>query len=238
MPSRCWRSITSGDATAPQPRIREAPAEALAVPPGHDVPMLGGPMSQVPPKGGTTNGRWPLAAMQANFSSVPTGTRPVGSGRRVVRPAGADRRRRMFLAAVMFYTVPRPRRPAWHGDSGKTIATVGFNDQIELGGMGETMEDPQEVLQLKLVDQATGEVDPMRDDVYLRGSVVTWYSQNHWRREPPPNSPESHLRRGSRTNCGRMRRRVRSSGSALPWCRTLPWSPTWIASICSTSGRW
>ena len=28
----------------------------------------------------------------------------------------------------------------------------------------------------------------MRDEVYLRGSVVTWYSQNHWRRAPPPNN--------------------------------------------------
>ena len=30
----------------------------------------------------------------------------------------------------------------------------------------------------------------MRDDVYLRGSVATWYSRNHWRRGPPPTAPE------------------------------------------------
>ena len=41
-------------------------------------------------------------------------------------------------------------------------------------------------MQLKLVDPTTHQVYPMRDDVYLRGSVVTWYAQNHWRRIPPP----------------------------------------------------
>ena len=44
---------------------------------------------------------------------------------------------------------------AWRGEPRKTIATVGFNDQITLGGLGETIESPQEVMQLKLVDPAT-----------------------------------------------------------------------------------
>ena len=58
-------------------------------------------------------------------------------------------------------------------------------------------------MQLKLVDPATRQVYPMRDDVYLRGSVVTWYSQNHWRRdsaaEQRRNPVASRGRRNSQT---------------------------------------
>ena len=98
-------------------------------------------------------------------------------------------------------------------------------------------------MQLKLVDPATRQVYPMRDDVYLRGSVVTWYSQNHWRRDPPPNSSEQIAERGRRTrrpiaSARATSEAMRHSASALPWCSRLPWNPTWIATIYSTSGRW
>ncbi|MGO9110562.1 MAG: DUF3488 and DUF4129 domain-containing transglutaminase family protein [Thermoguttaceae bacterium] len=135
-------------------------------------------------------GRWPLAAMPSSFTSAPSGTGRSGVvaelfARLALIGCGA-----LFLAGIIFSTVPRPQLSAWRRDSRRIIATVGFNDQITLGGLGETVENPQEVMQLKLVDPATQQVYPMRDDVYLRGSVVTWYSQSRWRRTPPPsNSP-------------------------------------------------
>ena len=61
-------------------------------------------------------------------------------------------------------------------------------------------------MQLKLLDPVTREVYPMREDVYLRGTVVTWYSQSHWHRDPPPDgaaadalaTPDEALPRGGR----------------------------------------
>ena len=98
-------------------------------------------------------GRWPPC--QASFTSAPAGSGRSGVvaelfARLALIAVGA-----LFLAGVIFSTVPRPQLPAWRGDSRKTIATVGFNDQITLGGLGETIENPQEVMQLKLVDPAT-----------------------------------------------------------------------------------
>ena len=134
--------------------------------------------------------RWPLAAMPSSFTSAPAGTGRSGVvfelfARLALIAVGA-----LFLAAVMFSTVPRPRLSAWRRESRKAVATVGFNDQIELGRLGETIESREEVMQLKLLDPAAGQVYPMRDDVYLRGAVVAWYSQNHWRRDPPRHGPE------------------------------------------------
>ncbi len=99
-------------------------------------------------------------------------------------------------------------------------------------------------MQLKLLDPATGQVYPMRDDVYLRGSVVTWYSQNHWRRTPPPNNsgPDSPVAARELTAEARRRGQEgkrsgiphRPSGRAADYHGTLPGSAT----TCSTSGRW
>ena len=133
-------------------------------------------------------GRWPLAGKPSSFASVPAGSGRSGVvvelfARLALIAIGA-----LLLAAIIFTTAPRPRLPAWRGDSTRTVATVGFNDQIELGGLGETIDNPQEVMQLKLEDPATGKVYPLRDEVYevyLRGSVVAWYSRNRWRRGRP-----------------------------------------------------
>ncbi|MEI8372096.1 MAG: DUF3488 and transglutaminase-like domain-containing protein [Planctomycetota bacterium] len=163
--------------------------------------------------GGIMPDRWPLAAMKSKFTSMPSGSGRSGVvaelfARLALIVVGA-----LFLATVIFCAVPRPRLSAWRGEARKTLATVGFNDQIALGGLGETIESRQEVMQLKLVDPATRQVDPMREEVYLRGSVVTWYSQNHWRRTPPPNSSPT----GNATE-GVLYRRVadkKASGSAF-----------------------
>jgi hypothetical protein len=143
-------------------------------------------------KPGAAPGRWPLAAMKSSFTSAPAGTGRSGVVTELFARVALIAVGALFLAAVIFSTVPRPRRSAWHGDPGRTVATVGFSDQIALGGLGETIESQQEVMQLKLVDPATRQVYPLRDaEVYLRGSVVTWYAQNHWRRTPPPSNDES-----------------------------------------------
>ncbi len=154
---------------------------ALVVPLLDFFPPKGGTTNQ----GGTTSGRWPLAAMKSSFTSAAAGTGRSGVVGELFTRLALIASGALLLAGAIFWTVPRPHLPAWHGDSRHIIATVGFNDKIALEAMGETLENPQEVMQLKLVDRATQQVDPMRDDIYLRGSVVTWYSHNHWQRTAP-----------------------------------------------------
>ena len=127
--------------------------------------------------------------MKSSFSSSAGGHRPVGSSSRIVCPADAHRFRRIVPGGDHFLYGAPPPACCLARDSSKTVSTVGFNDQITLGALGETLENPQEVMQLKLLDPTTRQTYPMRDEVYLRGSVVSWYSQNHWRRDPPPSVP-------------------------------------------------
>ena len=157
---------------------------AFVVPPLGGLPPKGGTTNE----GGTTNARWPLATMKSSFSSAAAGTGRSGVVSELFARLALIGLGTLLLAGILFSTVPRPQRLAWRRDSMQIIATVGFDDHITLGKLGETIENPQEVMQLQLVDRATQQVYPMRDDVYLRGSVVTWYSQNHWRRVPPPNN--------------------------------------------------
>ena len=92
--------------------------------------------------------RWrraPLAAGRraAELQQRAGGQRAIGSGLRVVCPAGADRRRRLVPGGghVPDGAPPRAFRLACRLE--KIISTVGFNDQIELGKLGETIENPR-----------------------------------------------------------------------------------------------
>jgi len=141
------------------------------------------------------SGRWPLASVNSTFTSAPVGTSRSGVvvelfARLAFIGAGA-----LLLAAIFFSMVPRFRFSAWRREGPKPVATVGFNTQITLGRLGETLESPEEVMQLKLVDKANNQVYSMHDEaVYLRGSEVAWYSENRWRRAPkmsPGRDPQS-----------------------------------------------
>jgi protein-glutamine gamma-glutamyltransferase len=125
------------------------------------------------------------------FTSAPAGSGRSGVVRELFARLGLIAFGALLLGGIIFYTTPRVRLSAWRGEGRRALSTVGFNDQISLGGLGETIENPEEVMQLKLFDKATGEVYPLRSEVYLRGSIAAWYSQGNWRRGPPPNSVEA-----------------------------------------------
>ena len=65
------------------------------------------------------------------------------------------------------------------GEANSKVSVVGFNDQINLGTLGETIESRDEVMRVQLLDPAMRKPYPLRDEVYLRGTVVSWYSKNH-----------------------------------------------------------
>ena len=133
-------------------------------------------------------GRWPLAGVEIEFASSPSGGERAGIvpeffARLSLIVAGG-----LLLATIIFSIAPRPRIPSWRGgDTQKAVAVVGFNDRIELGVLGGDMiESREEVMRVKLLDAATRQ--PYRlssNEIYLRGTAVTWYSHNQWRRLEP-----------------------------------------------------
>ena len=181
--------------------------------------------------------------MKTSFTSAPAVSGPSGVVTELFARLALITAGGLLLAAIIFYTVPRPRLSAWRGDGPKTVATVGFNDQINVWeGWEKRIENPQEVMQLKLFDRATRQVYPMRDDVYLRGTAVAWYSHNHWRRAlPPPNSSPPGVECSS--TFGSKRCDWRTAALTAPYWpairrfrigppvvqNDLPWNRIWIA---------
>ena len=132
--------------------------------------------------------RWPLAAAEPEFTSLPCGGERIGIvpelfGRLSLIIAGG-----LLLATVIFYTAPRPRIPSFRGDSNRKVSVVGFNDKIELGGLGDMVESREEVMRVRLQDPSTRHAYQLQiPEIYLRGTAVNWYSDsgNHWHRLPP-----------------------------------------------------
>jgi len=142
--------------------------------------------------------RWSLAGVEPGFTSTLSATPTQGTGYPARCPARSGIVAEFFgrltltiagaliLATVIFYSVPRPKIPSWPGDSKRTLSVVGYEGKITLGRLGTTIESREEVMRVRLLDDKTREPFPMRSpEIYLRGSVVTWYSQNQWRHEVP-----------------------------------------------------
>ncbi len=71
--------------------------------------------------------------------------------------------------------------------------SVGFHDKVTLGELGRIIQNPQEVLRLALVDDATGAPHPAVPEVYLRGAVLTDYQREQWEYREMPSWSQSDL---------------------------------------------
>jgi hypothetical protein len=130
--------------------------------------------------------RWPLAAAAPKFTSVPSGGERAGIVPELFARLSLIIVGGLLLATVIFYTAPRPRIPSFRGDSSRKISVVGFNDKIELGGLGEMMESREEVMRVRLLDASTRQPYQLQTpEIYIRGTAVNWYSQNQWHHLPP-----------------------------------------------------
>ena len=136
-----------------------------------------------PPDVASAPGRWPLADRQPVFS-VSAGGR-LGVDRELYRRLGVMTAGTLILTGIVFLTVPRLGRTAWRGAAPSPQRVVGFSQEVALGSLGEIIEDPGEVMRIQLLDDCTGDVDPLRDEVYLHGTVLTTYSHGHWKCRGP-----------------------------------------------------
>jgi len=128
--------------------------------------------------------RWPLAGRKPTFAA--TAAAHAGQGRelpgRVARMALGT----LALALVFFFVCPRWGHNPWRGAGAASLLRVGFSDKVTLGELGSIIENPQEVLRIRFLDDATDEVYDVKSPVYLRGVVLTHYGEGEWRHRVPP----------------------------------------------------
>lgn len=137
--------------------------------------------------GEVPKGRWPLAHRQPSFERSVSGSVQAAAGWELLMRLSTLTVASLLLALGIFLVFPRLTAGAWRGRGGDVRATVGFRDKVTLGELGRIIQDPQEVLRLTLLDDATGAPHAVMPDVYLRGAVLTRYLRGQWE----PNEPRS-----------------------------------------------
>lgn len=132
----------------------------------------------------SSGGRWPLSGLRPRLS----GTSPGLAGRagvgwelwgRLVRILLAT----LLLAAIFFACVPHLGSSGrflglkWIRSGGRTPTTaVGFNDKVQLGDIGQVIENLEEVLRIRFtVDDRPYAV---AGSVYLRGAALAEYKND------------------------------------------------------------
>ncbi|MBN1591521.1 MAG: DUF3488 domain-containing protein [Pirellulales bacterium] len=96
--------------------------------------------------------------------------------RRLVRMGLAT----LAFTAVAFFVLPRLGQPAWRSPFQKEQRLVGYAGEVELGALGHVIEDPAEVLRIKLTDPVAGRMVPVVGGLYLHGTVLTHYADRCW----------------------------------------------------------
>jgi len=125
--------------------------------------------------------RWPLGAEASSFKGS-----VAGEGDEEGRP-GRDFLRQLVrmglgalaFTAVVFFILPRFGQPAWRSPFYKQQRMVGYSGEVELGELGQVIEDPTDVLRIEFTDPATGSMVPVAGPVYLHGTVLTRYGTYH-----------------------------------------------------------
>ena len=154
-----------------------------------------------PPAPDMGSGRWPLAGQVSTFTSSGVGG-TAGFGWELWFRLGGMTAWTLLLAAVVFAAVPRLglRSPwlgsfSWASEGSGTRRSVGFNDSVKLGDLGFVIQDPDKVLEIDLVDHATGAPYPVAGEVYLRGAALTRYEGGNWGYDQLANTTRYGLRK-------------------------------------------
>jgi hypothetical protein len=84
------------------------------------------------------------------------------------------------LTTFLFIVVPRTGGMQWGEQPSETHHTVGFTDKVTLGEMGEIIENPEEVMQVRFFDHATDEPYRLTEVPLLRGSILMIYQDGAW----------------------------------------------------------
>ncbi len=152
----------------------------------------------MPPSPPAVGGRWPLAGQEAHFSGVPGGRGRAGiCGELFVRLAGMALGT-LVLTSLLFFIVPRFGRPAWQGARPDAVKLVGFSDRVILGELGPILESPRPVMRVELFDgESPDRHYRARDELYLRGAILTYYDNGQWEDRTSPRKGDGALFRAN-----------------------------------------
>lgn len=157
--------------------------------------------------------RWPLAGEHPVFAS----SFPGHSG--LVRELFGRMARMVavivLLTTLVFLLLPRLGTSGWRQAAGAPLRSVGYSDEVSLGALGSVIENPQEVMRLRFVDDSSGKHYPVYDEVYLRGAILSHYDRGRWTYPDP--TPFGHGRGLAR----RYRRYQRIETDRLPPAENL-----------------
>ena len=84
----------------------------------------------------------------------------------------------LVVTVVVFFAIPRFGGTPWKGNSVATRHVVGFSQQVTLGDLGMVATDPGLVMRVQFVDVESGQPIELKEELLLRGSVVTTYSSD------------------------------------------------------------
>ncbi|NLE40032.1 MAG: DUF3488 domain-containing protein [Pirellulaceae bacterium] len=86
----------------------------------------------------------------------------------------------LVFTAVAFLVLPRFGQSAWRGPFFKPRHLVGYAGKVELGQLGNVVEDSSEVLRIEFTDTDTQRMYPVNGAIYLHGTVLTRYADRVW----------------------------------------------------------
>ena len=136
-------------------------------------------------------GRWPLGGEEPEFtgSADHLGGR-AGVGFEFYRLLAGMIPGTLVVAVALFVLIPRFGRIdftlphfgsfTWNPRPTDPLRAVGFSDRVQLGELGILVEDPEEVMKVRLTDPVSGNVCRVEGGVYLRGAVLTHYLRGNW----------------------------------------------------------
>jgi hypothetical protein len=178
-------------------RDRRGPAPARAAPDTDRIDIFSTPISVVfarllglrrrrPAPRANPSGRWPLGFGKPRFTArEEEPDRGRGSARGLWRTAAVLAIGAFLLAPPLFALVPRTDRTlGWYPSGLMGQNLVGFSDVVRLGELGEMVENPTEVMRVRLTERPTGRPIQLQDDLLLRGMALPHYEGGRWNRQP------------------------------------------------------
>lgn len=133
----------------------------------------------------TAASRWPLAGVSSEFITTPGSSGRAGLGSDLFSRLSRMGLHTLTLTLVLFFAVPRFDAMTWRGPAiSNPQSLVGFSDSVELGDLGQAIEDPSKVMQVSFADNL-GRSLQVHGEIYLQGAILMNYAQGHWQTGMP-----------------------------------------------------
>ncbi len=124
--------------------------------------------------------RWPLAGQSTRLVGLPGGSCLAALGGDLLRRFGRMSLHTVAVTLVLFFAVPRFGELAWRGPIAPPEHTVGFNDKVTLGDLGQIIESHDDVMFVGFYKALTDTPQPVQGEIYLQGALLMTYENGQW----------------------------------------------------------